>query len=239
MNDTNNRYTHTTLDHHSPRRRRRAYLSMVLVIGLLAMMAGLGTVAFFTSQAVSDNNTFVAGNLEIQVSDDASTADPDGPAHLISASITRTNAKPGDKAYGWIEVHNVGSLPLYYGLEYAATDSGTYVDDSGAIQNSALTQFLKLAVYTGVTKVNCAAGTVGAGTAIFGSSTMVASVTTDILDRDSAGVGNAQQKRALNNSTTEVLCFEIDFPDSTTAGTENAGKGGTSNITFTFNAKQQ
>jgi predicted ribosomally synthesized peptide with SipW-like signal peptide len=76
-------------------------LVSVMVIGLVAALAGAGLYAYFNDTETSSNNTFTAGTLDLTVN---------GPG--FSAPITLSNMKPGDDTgyYKWV-LKNAGTLP--------------------------------------------------------------------------------------------------------------------------------
>jgi predicted ribosomally synthesized peptide with SipW-like signal peptide len=205
----------------------RVLLGLVLVVGALSAQSGRGTLAFFTSSATA-TSSFVAGSLDLRLTDADQAA-----LKAVTASITPASAtlKPGAAATsrGWITVNNTaaGSVPMNYGLTYTATDSGTNPNTGTA---ATLTGFLQLQVYSGVTPANCTAGSLAGGTSLFGPTGLTLTANTAIIPAAS---------RALAASSSETLCFIVTFPDSGTAGTENAAQGGTSDITFTFTGQQQ
>lgn len=92
--------------------KKKLVLSIVLV-GLLAFGAGLGTFAWFTSTDSSDGNVFATGTLEL-------TATEDG-----AGKLEFDNAQPGDSVERTLTIDNAGSLALRYKLipTLTATDS--------------------------------------------------------------------------------------------------------------------
>lgn len=85
-------------------------LLVALLIGMLAFGAGLGTYAWFTSQATSENNEFTAGTLIIN---ENTTALP------VTAPATLGDLKPGDSEEYSFDVDNTGSLNLKYRVRLA------------------------------------------------------------------------------------------------------------------------
>ncbi len=79
----------------------RKVLLSLLVIGVAALMAGLGTSALFTDSATSEGNTFTAGTLTLKVGDGG-----------VVQSVNVGNMKPGDISgyHKWV-LKNTGSLP--------------------------------------------------------------------------------------------------------------------------------
>jgi predicted ribosomally synthesized peptide with SipW-like signal peptide len=79
-------------------------LVSMMVIGLVAALAGAGLYAYFSDTETSTGNTFTAGTLDLKVDgqDDGGTV----------AYYTLSNMKPGDVTvyYKWV-LKNTGSLP--------------------------------------------------------------------------------------------------------------------------------
>ncbi|HYN88877.1 MAG TPA: TasA family protein [Ardenticatenaceae bacterium] len=200
---------------------RRVLLGLVLAIGVLSPLAGLGTLAYFTTSANSNNNTFVAGSIELDLTDGNET-DQD----TVTASITASNDdwRPGEVRYAPITVENNGTLAMTYDLAYTAADSGTTPDGASA----ALTHFLDLSVKTGGTAAQCTSTD-------WGNAAWTTTIAT-AQDLSTAGATLASD-RSLAVSGSEVLCLKVEFENAGN-GTENAGQGGTSTIGFSFSGEQ-
>lgn len=67
-------------------------LSAIAVIGIVAMLAGAGTYAYFRDTAKSTGNTFTAGTLDLKTIDWDELTWRDG----VTATWTATNMKPRD-----------------------------------------------------------------------------------------------------------------------------------------------
>jgi len=93
----------------------KVILSLILV-GILAFAAGLGTVAYFTSQATSDDNVFATGTLIIGAPNNGSN----------TGVFSFRNWYPGYSETKTIDVKNLGTLPFKYRIKADITD------DSGA-----------------------------------------------------------------------------------------------------------
>jgi hypothetical protein len=105
---------------------QRLVLVAAVTTGALSLVAGHGTLAFFTTQVASNANTFTAGTLRLFVGD-VNEAPGAGPA---AASITFANMKPGDIVYAPIEMANDGTLPARYGIKYTTSLTATaYTQD--------------------------------------------------------------------------------------------------------------
>lgn len=91
--------------------RARLIISLVL-IGILAFGAGLATVAYFTSQATSQDNVFETGTLIIGVPQAGSN----------SGIFNIGNWQPGDSETQSLTVNNLGTLPMKYKLTAVFSD---------------------------------------------------------------------------------------------------------------------
>jgi len=97
----------------------KVILSLILV-GILAFAAGLGTVAYFTSQATSDDNVFQTGTLIIGAPDNGTN----------EGVFSFNNWYPGYSETKSIEVKNLGSLPFKYRIKADITaNSGADLSD--------------------------------------------------------------------------------------------------------------
>lgn len=112
---------------------KRKYIAIMLVVTLAFSMLGVGTMAWFTSQATSANNTFVAGTLIL--------GGKIGENYIERqfASLDLTNLKPGEsRILGVTELRNMGTLPLklyrinasnFQGLSQKYDRQGRSMDD--------------------------------------------------------------------------------------------------------------
>ncbi|HEY3057476.1 MAG TPA: TasA family protein [Chloroflexota bacterium] len=207
-----------------------------LATGVLATVAGRGTMAYFTTQVTSTPNTFTAGTLRLEIADvnDARSINP------VTSSIVFNNIKPGDTVYAPIELTNTGTLDLKYGLKYTtATTAGGDQD---------LAPALKLAINSSVggtgTKATVAASAATACSsanftdalvwpdAVRASAFMVAGAGQTIvaLGTDPAPVAG----RSLAVDAVDTLCLEVTMPAATDNTYNNAIDGKTNTIvTFT------
>lgn len=90
--------------------KKRLVISLVLV-GLLAFGAGLGTYAWFTSSATSTDNIFTTGTLSVNC---ATPSTPGTVTVTESDSVVLGNLQPGDKQSFSFDVSNTGSLNMQY-----------------------------------------------------------------------------------------------------------------------------
>ena len=90
---------------------RSGILISLLVIGTVAMVAGAGTLAYFSDTETSTGNTFTAGTLNLQVGD----ADP------TDEKISISDLKPGDSgnAADWT-VTNTGSITGFLSISISS-----------------------------------------------------------------------------------------------------------------------
>lgn len=71
---------------------RRTLTLGITAILIVSMLAGAGTLAFFSGIETSTGNTFTAGTLDLKVSDTDELVGTDG----VTATWTFSNMKPGD-----------------------------------------------------------------------------------------------------------------------------------------------
>lgn len=82
---------------------KKSLLISLVLIGVMAFGLGIGTYAYFTSQATSEDNTFATGTLVI-----------DSPGTLTTAEMGVDNIYPGWSDSRGVTVHNSGSLEFKY-----------------------------------------------------------------------------------------------------------------------------
>ena len=83
----------------------KGVLISVMCIALVVMLAGAGTLAYFSDTETSTGNTFAAGTLDLKIRDDNESWG-DG----VTATWTLDNMLPGDSKYGYVKVDKVGSI---------------------------------------------------------------------------------------------------------------------------------
>ena len=90
---------------------KKRLILTTIIIGILAFGIGMGTFAYFTSQATSTGNVFAAGTLKI------------GAPNLEDNAgfINFTNKQPGDVEVASLVVKNLGTLPFKYKASAAST----------------------------------------------------------------------------------------------------------------------
>jgi predicted ribosomally synthesized peptide with SipW-like signal peptide len=111
-----------------------------LGMGLLSLSAGSGTLAYFTTQVQSNNNTFTAGNLRFNILDSITHT---GQYPSVGSSLSNLNMKPGDVVYAPIQLNNVGNIDARYGVKYTVTSVlATNSDVNGGVSAPSSTQLL-------------------------------------------------------------------------------------------------
>ncbi|AKB17786.1 TasA family protein [Methanosarcina sp. WWM596] len=160
-------------------------LLSVLTIGVLAVVAGAGTWAWFTDSGTSTDNTFTAGTLELKV----------GTGTTI-APFSFTNIAPGFNENSVVNVENTGSIDgnLYVTITNIETTAGS--DSKADLQNKMDITITKLDGTTAVTgTVDTLANTkIDVGTLYGVGSTESSSGTLDFaFNVDGDNVGNEIQ----------------------------------------------
>ncbi|MDP3967965.1 MAG: SipW-dependent-type signal peptide-containing protein [Nocardioides sp.] len=122
---------HARSRHAGPRRIRvrrtgrvRALLSLGLVIGLVQ----LGTMAYWTDEAVVTGGTFQTGTIDVKAGSPAVDNNP--PA--FSTSFTMENMVPGSTKDAPLLVTNDGTVPFTFLVNGSATNSGAGTNQLGA-----------------------------------------------------------------------------------------------------------
>lgn len=200
----------------------RGILTLTLVLGLLSLLAGQGTLAYFTSTATSTSNVFTTGTVQLMLTDANETA-----SAAVTGSFGSTLFKPGDTVAGYVTVANTGTLPFDYGLKYTAANSSGTLWVAGATNPA-------LEVFTAGATGNCtSANAAGAKTGLTSvSASAGVSTTPDTVLFDSGGVS----KRTIAAAGSEILCFVVAWPNGA-AGAENAQMGSSGTISLAFDAR--
>ncbi len=90
-----------------------------MLVGMLSFAVGMGTVAYFTSEATAQDNVFETGTLKIGVPNEGDN----------TAFITADNWQPGDSVTEDLTVKNLGSLPYKYKVSAEMTSGDTVLYD--------------------------------------------------------------------------------------------------------------
>ncbi|MDG0868146.1 TasA family protein [Candidatus Lucifugimonas marina] len=171
---------------------------------VLSMTAGV-TGAVFTSSSSVGSNNFTTGSVDISA--------------LPASSVFSVGAMaPGDVVTASIDVTNSGTLQQRYSV------TSTSTEDTLAAQ-------LDLAVKTGVSSCDNSGFGVD-GTFLYGPADSGSTTTTNVVGDPTQG-GDAGD-RTLAATASEVLCFQISLPASTSA----AFQGTSTALTFDFQAEQ-
>lgn len=202
-----------TLRGHDRRRRRAAFIVLMLSIASLAV-ASSG--AIFTDTQSVGANTFTTGTVDISTS----------PA---TALVTASAMAPGDNAESAITVSNAGSLELRYAIQRSADDT-----DSKALRDSLR---LRVGAQAGGACDFPYYNTDGSTTALSDDTQLYeglgfpGTATNTVGD---AAQGSQAGDRVLAASTNEALCFSVVLPSS--AG--NSLQDATTTAVFDFVAEQ-
>ena len=90
-------------------------LLSVLIIGLVSVMAGSTTWAYFQDTEVSEGNTFTAGTLDL---------------NLTTAPFTISNKEPGDNGTVTHTIQNIGSLAGELDVNFSAITNTESIGDT-------------------------------------------------------------------------------------------------------------
>ena len=97
-------------------------LTAIVLIGIVAILAGAGTYAYFSDISTSSGNTFTTGTLDLKVSHSSL-----GPwTDSVTGTWTLSNMKPGDEtSTGTVFFKNFGSISsstMTITCDYSATE---------------------------------------------------------------------------------------------------------------------
>jgi predicted ribosomally synthesized peptide with SipW-like signal peptide len=242
----------------------RLMLVSAVATGVLATAAGHGTMAYFTSTVVSDQNAFTAGNLQLNIADNNSnsaTTDHTNPSKTVDTSITLSNMKPGDVVFAPIHVSNVGSIDARLGIAYSTAKSTGATDD---IAKALTIELVGRGSGTG-TMATCNSTTIDDGThwldrvidapagmfatqgTIVSSGWTTPSTAGQYASGDSAahkylkmpGGENIDGSASNSAEADDIFCVRVEMPstvDNTWNGTSPDSYDTT--VTFTFDAAQ-
>jgi spore coat-associated protein N len=148
----------------------------VLALVLVAVGVAVGSGADFSAQSANPNNTFTAGTLTMDNSQDG------------AAILTASNWKPGDTATGVVDIENTGSLAGTFSL---TRDQLTNSDGTNPLSNQ-----IDLVVEDCGTDLTC-----GAGDTLVYSGTLTAMNTPINLGNFPAGTAHRYEFTATFNSS--------------------------------------
>lgn len=121
---------------------KKILVSMML-IGLVAALAGAGLYAYFSDTETSSNNTFSTGTLDLKVD---GYDDPYVPVYFEVEDV-----KPGDSGSVDIELSNAGSIDgvAYLTFTNVVDDPGTTPEPEPTPDEGELSENLYIKVYVG------------------------------------------------------------------------------------------
>jgi len=206
----------------------RLGLVATMATGVLATVAGHGTMAYFTTQTTSTANLFTAGTLHLQATDG-----DQGPLASVSASITFTDnsglMKPGDKVYAPIEIDNVGTLDAKYGIAYTTTSGHGNADQNLA---PGLTLAIKRAGTGSASALTDCTSTNFGNAAVWQSTTRASAAMVSVGETVVDVTGGSALP--VVHATADILCMEVTFADPGASNTYNNATNGNTNTTVTF-----
>ncbi len=171
-------------------------LMSVLVIGLAAMAVGTAmTGAYFSDTETSDDNTFTAGTLDLEL-DGVNT-------NVVKFNVN--NAVPGDSACGTWKVKNVGDTTGYLDLEsIVVTDSaGTTPEPEPTTDSGELSSNMNVVIF-----VDNGAGTNGNANNCIKDGTEV-----QIYNGALSGIaGNYGENLELSGSSSSYVSMSWEIP---------------------------
>jgi hypothetical protein len=190
----------------------------LIALGITAVAAGslaIGTMfsgAVFTDQH-SDNSTFTTGTISLDA------------AKIAAMDLTTSGMMPGDTATSAVTVQNDGNAQLRYAVSQTSTNPDT--NDLRSVLNVMVMTEDTGAGAFGNDGDYCDDAT---GTTLHASAALGASG--NLVGDPSQGAQAGD--RNLNGSASEVLCFYVSLPLSTSS----TYQGSTTTTTFTFAAEQ-
>lgn len=189
-----------------PEKRRGRPVRLLLTVAVV--LVGMATMAvtslaLFTDSETVGSNAFTAGTIDI-------TATP------ATAVVTMPAMAPGDQVTNPLTVSNSGSLEFRYALT-STTDENVLASE------------LVLTIKTGVTTCTNA-GWTATGTQIYSGPL---GNTTPLAIFGDAAAGADAGDRVLAAAGSEILCFNVTLPSSTTVA-----QGVSSTATLNFEAEQ-
>jgi spore coat-associated protein N len=192
----------------------RKIVATLAVVCVLGSLSAFGALSIFTDTAPVPGNAFTTGTVDISTS----------PTNTL---VTFSNMTPGDKVTAPITVSNDGTLQLRYAVTSVATDTDV---PTPLHLRTQLDLTIKELVTTCDNDNFDSDGNVLYGGAGYD------------LGSDSPGInviGDPTQgfqlgDRTLDSLDHEVLCFQVELPDTT----GNAYQGATTTATFSFQAEQ-
>ncbi len=100
----------------------RSVAAAILTVSFVLLLAGAGTLAYFSDEEVSAGNFFRAGTF-----DDLKVADDDEAGDGVTETWVMSNMKPGDEIYGFIDfdvvIGDVHASNLKIECDYTINDT--------------------------------------------------------------------------------------------------------------------
>ncbi len=174
------------------RDRRRRFIATTAICGLALVGIGQLTTGALFEDSAAATVSYASGDVEIEANGSAA-------ATLAAAA----NLAPGDTVFRSINITNVGSLDL----RYAVTGQTT-------AETKNLSTVLRYTVYTGVSNAQCAAGTVGGGTAL-ASNLAIGLVSVPVFG--SVAPGDQGDIEIAAGAPASALCVAMELPIATTS----------------------
>src|SRR6266542_2491822 len=181
-----------------------------LVLGGVAALTTMGTLALFTASSTVGTNTFSTGTIDL-------TSSPS------SAVLALSHMVPGDLVTDSLTMANPGTEPLRYSLSSVATNN-----DSKGLKDQLVLTVKTIDVTSPSTPCDDFDGTQLYTGDLDSTDGKILGDAASGQD----GVAATGGDRSLGGGLNEVLCFRVSLPSST----GNAFQGATSTATFTFNA---
>lgn len=101
-------------------------LASIMTLSIVAVVGVLATNAFFSDTETSNNNTFTAGSIDLQIDAQVNTSVNDTDGNVMAAQnlngatiFTYTDLKPGDTGNGFLSIH--GSSNDYWACTRTTT----------------------------------------------------------------------------------------------------------------------
>src|SRR5690606_3099547 len=107
---------------------KKIAMSAFSIVTALSLVGG-ATYAFFTAQAVSTNNTFTTGNVEISITEHNSS-------ELFLNEVLATDWAPGEETLVEFDVRNDGSLPVFLRLAGLGTWNNSELDQLDVVKTT-------------------------------------------------------------------------------------------------------
>jgi camelysin-like metallo-endopeptidase len=241
-------------------------LVAAMATGILATMAGRGTLAYFSTQVTSTADTFTTGTLHFEIAEFGGSppAGAQGSSGTVASSITLTNMKPGDVVYAPLTINNAGSLDARWGIKYTTSAGGSTDDLAKTLQIAIVGNGAGVATGSTTSTTDCTSTGMTAtkfpeqilplgNMAVTGPTVVVDNTNAaHTTDGTYAAADTATLSLPLLHAATDLLCVEVYYPSGApgtadgshaAAGGDNAWNGDASNtysttLVFTMDGRQ-